>query len=547
MTTTNSEYGTEQPDWQEPNAPDDDDFGPIDPEELARKRKARAERKAKANGSSGKAEQPRGKRTNGSAGKTKRKAGPKLSIGDDVELAQHLANGAMQGVVYAEGEFWRYGKTDWKAIPQHEMSSAVHKLSGLRYGGDDKRTVSLSGGRIKSILEVLADILAIPEFFAEASQGLNAANCFIAFENKKLVPHAHSPEHRQRHTALSHWQPGTPSEPPEGSLLAKLLTGIFKSDPQAEQKTRFLQQIAFVAAAGYSTRLKAPKAIILLGRTAENGKSQVLDMLEGLLPPGAVSSIPPHRFDDDNKMRMLIGTALNTSGELATGAIAGDRFKMAVTGDRLDVRGAYKPDVVQFRPQALQVLAGNKLPPFKGGFDRGVRRRLAAIEFLNTFAPDERIEFIGKRITQEEADYLLAWALGGAEHILNAGTYDEPPCSAAIIAEWTQTADPVLGWIADRVLPPATLTIVGEEPKPKRTTSAAAFLDFRIWHQAEEGRTATITQRTFTDRVQAQTLPGVRYIPGSNGFRGFEGLRLAKPTEALEDTELGGRQRLDAS
>jgi phage/plasmid-associated DNA primase len=464
------------------------------------------------------------------------KCAGRLSIGDDVELAQFLKYGAMQGVVYAEGEFWRYSETDWRSIPPHEMSAAIHKLSGLPFGNGGM--VTLSGGRIKSISGVLADILAAPEFFAEAAQGINAANCFIAFEQGKPVSHAHSPEHRQRHTRPGHWQPGTPSEPPEGSLLAKLLAGIFQGDPEAEHKQRFLQQIAFVAAAGYSTRLKSPKAIILLGRTGNNGKSQILDMLEGLLPPDAVSSIAPHEFDDDNKMRKLIGAALNTSGELATGAIAGDRFKMAVTGDRLDVRGAYKPDVVQFRPQALQVLAGNKLPPFKGGFDRGVRRRLAAIEFLNSIPQDARIVDIGKRVAREEADYLLAWAMGAAEHILSTGAYDEPPCSEAVIAEWTQTADPVLGWIADRVLPPVKLTLVGEEPKKVRVSSAEAFLDFRIWHQAEEGRAATINQRTFTDRIQAQALPGVRYIPGSNGFRGFEGLRLAKPTEAMQGTDL---------
>jgi phage/plasmid-associated DNA primase len=158
---------------------------------------------------------------------------------------------------------------------------------------------------------------------------------------------------------------------------------------------------------------------------------------------------------------------------------------------------------VQFRPQALQVLAGNRLPSFKGGFDRGVRRRLAVIEVLVTIPIEDRIPCIGKRITTEEADYLLAWALSAAEHILSTGTYDEPLCSDAIIKEWTQTADPALGWIADRVLPPPTLTLVGEEPKKVRVTSAEAFLDFRMWYLVEEGRPTTLTQRTFTERVQA--------------------------------------------
>jgi hypothetical protein len=78
------------------------------------------------------------------------------------------------------------------------------------------------------------------------------------------------------------------------------------------------------------------------------------------------------------------------------------------------------------------------------------------------------------------------------------------------------------------------LTVVGEEPEKPRVTSAAAFQDFRIWYQAEEGRPPTITQRTFTDRLQSESLPGVRYIPGSNGFRGFEGLRLAKETKEMQ-------------
>jgi phage/plasmid-associated DNA primase len=464
-----------------------------------------------------------------------------LKIGDDVELAQYLADGELRDTVYSEDEFWRYDKTHWRRIPKHEMSAAVRKLSGMEYG--ERGVTGLSAGRIKSVLEVLADILAQPDFFTKAAQGLNAANGFITFDeelNPKLI--SHSKEHCQRHVLPGHWHEQSLAAPPEGSLLHTLLTGVFREDPQAEAKIWFLQQIAFVVLNGSSTKLIKPKAIVLLGRTAENGKSQVLDMMEGLLPPEAVSSIPPHRFDDDNKMRMLIGVGLNTSGELSTGAIAGDRFKEAITGGRLDVRGAYRPEVVQFRPQALQLLAGNKLPPFKGGFDRGVKRRLAAIDFLRIIPEPERIVDIGRRIAREEPDLLLAWALGAASHILRERAYEEPPCSKTIVDEWTQTADPVLGWIADRVLPPPVLTAVGEEPEKPRVTSAAAFADFRIWYQAEEGRPPTINQRTFTERLQSESLPGVRYIPGSNGFRGFEGLRLAKETREMQAVEPGGRR-----
>jgi phage/plasmid-associated DNA primase len=474
------------------------------------------------------------------AGRRRRNLDPEppklnLHVGDDVELAQFLANTELQGVVYAEGEFWRYNVTHWKALPSHELSAKVRNLSGRRYGAHG--LISISGPRIKSILSVLEGILAQPDFFATSTLGINATNGFITFDldyNPRIT--LHSPDHRQRHVLAASWSPELPSSPPEGSLLAKLLNGCFKEDPEAEAKIKFLQQVACVAALGHSTKLLRPKAIILFGPFAENGKDQLLEMLSGLLSPEAVSNVRPEDFKDDSKMRKLIGSVLNTSGELSAGAIAGDRFKQIITGSPFDVRGAYKPDVVKFRPRALHILAGNKLPAFLGGFDRGVKRRLAVIGFYRVIPLEERPRTgpIGELIVQREPDLLLAWAMGAAPRILSTGIYDEPPSSQRLVDEWTNTADPVLGWINDRVLPPLTLTVAGEEPKPQRVTSAALFRDFRVWHFVEEGKATTLSQRTFTSRLEAQMLPGVRYIGGSNGFRGFEGLRLAALTPEME-------------
>lgn len=58
----------------------------------------------------------------------------------------------------------------------------------------------------------------------------------------------------------------------------------------------------------------APKAFVLLGRTAENGKSQVLDMLRALPPASAVSSLPPSKMSDERYIPILAAKYLNTSG-----------------------------------------------------------------------------------------------------------------------------------------------------------------------------------------------------------------------------------------
>jgi phage/plasmid-associated DNA primase len=232
---------------------------------------------------------------------------------------------------------------------------------------------------------------------------------------------------------------------------------------------------------------------------------------------------------------------LNWSGELSASAIAGDRFKGVVTGDRLSARSCFARTVTKFCPQALHLFAGNKLPSFKGGFDRGVKRRLAVLDFQRTIPKDERIPNIGKRVATEEADLLLAWALGAAEHILTKRAYEEPASSEAIVKEWTQT-DAALGWVADRVLPPLHLTVVGgvEEPKKMiRISSTDLFRDFSAWYWSEELKAPTMGRKEFISRVNGQKLPGAKYIDGSNGFRGFEGLRLAEPTDAMRDTPIG--------
>jgi phage/plasmid-associated DNA primase len=89
-------------------------------------------------------------------------------------------------------------------------------------------------------------------------------------------------------------------------------------DPDAEDKISLIAEIAGAAALGYGPRHAAPKAAVLLGRTAENGKSQILDLLRGLLPAGAVSSVPPTKFGDDRHSVKLVGKLLDTSDELGT-------------------------------------------------------------------------------------------------------------------------------------------------------------------------------------------------------------------------------------
>jgi hypothetical protein len=207
-------------------------------------------------------------------------AGVTTSVFDrdsDVEIAKWIAEqlrGQHGDVPFANAEFWRFDGTHWKSFTPDEMRRFVHTVDGapLAGGGD----VKLKKGRVDGILFELASILAQPHYFDKAPRGINCASGFIAFDTNGVpTQHQHSPDHRQRHVLPGKWKPGAKGNPPRRSLLHKLLTGCFKGDPDGDGKRSVLQEVAGAAAAGCATKLKEPKALVLYGERAENGKGQI--------------------------------------------------------------------------------------------------------------------------------------------------------------------------------------------------------------------------------------------------------------------------------
>ena len=273
-----------------------------------------------------------------------------------------------------------------------------------------------------------------------------------------------------------------------------MLIGCFADDPERDAKIELVGEVFGAAAAGYATELVQPKAIVLHGATAGNGKSQVLDAMRGLLPPSAISTLPPAKFADDRFVVQLVGALLNASDELSgSRAIGSDAFKAIVTGEPIMARAVYSP-AATFRSRALNVFATNTLPSFTGGFDNGVQRRLLVLAFTRTIPLDERIEHIGQRIAAEEPDLLLAFAVDGACRLIRRRKFIEPPSSKLGLNQWIHGADPVLAWLAD-----------GTALAPDQVTTVAAALSaFNLWTNREGyARDKLPAANVFAQRVLA--------------------------------------------
>jgi P4 family phage/plasmid primase-like protien len=212
-----------------------------------------------------------------------------------------------------------------------------------------------------------------------------------------------------------------------------------------------MKELAGATVSGCATRLLQPRAVILLGTQAENGKSQVLNMLRSLLPPSAISSVTAAKMGDERHILGICGKLLNASDELSgASAISSEIFKAVITGETVSGRDVYKSRI-EFRPIAQHVFATNALPSFQGGMDRGVQRRLLVIPFNRVIPKEEKIENIGHRIAEEEMDLLLAWAVEGALDLMNNRGFTITDALAKNLQDWLEESDSVQGWVAECV------------------------------------------------------------------------------------------------
>jgi P4 family phage/plasmid primase-like protien len=456
-----------------------------------------------------------------------------LQIGSDVEIAGRVRDLLAErhgGTVHAEGAFWRYDGTHWVAIPDHELRVAVHGYDGAGYrtpAGEPAR-IKLGKGRIDSILYEYAALVAQPDFFEAVPIGINCAAGFIRFaEDGTPGIEPHHRDHRCRHTLPGRWRSGGNGLPPAGSLLGRLLGGVFRGDDDMADKMALLAEVCGAAALGYATRLMQPRAAILKGETAENGKSQILDLARGLLPPSAICSVTAARMGDERHIVGLAGKLLNASDELSSSAaIASETFKAVITGEPVEGRDVYRSRV-EFRPVAQHLFATNTLPPFQGGMDRGVQRRLLVLTFNRVIPLEERVEHIGRRIASEEADLLLAWAVGGASRLIRRRTYTTPPSSKQALADWMHGADPVLAWLDECV---EVRPIIDGHPA---LATRVAYERFHDWAVAEGFKNEKLPAiNGFVQRVQANAV-GVEHRRTGNGrlFLGLVVTRMAATSQ----------------
>jgi putative DNA primase/helicase len=446
-------------------------------------------------------------------------ANPAFINGTDIEMANQVSDDLIMQhgkIVISEGSVWHYAGTFWKALSNNELRRTVHSYDGVAFG--ESGIIKLSKARINSILYEFMSMHDDSDFFAKSPLGINCLSGFIRFPPRGGDPvlEKHSSEHRCRHVIPGNWPVEISKNDFETSKLLHLLRGCFKGDEDAYYKIALLGEVAGSAVLGHGTHLMKPKAVVLKGVTAQNGKSQVLDVIRGLLPDNATSAIPLGKLGDDRYVCGLAGKLLNASDELTSAAaIASDKFKQVITGEPVIARDVYR-SATTFRPLAQHLYATNDLPSFKGGMDRGVQRRLQILTFNRTIPEAERIEHIGEIVATEEMDLLLAWAVNGAKRLLDQRFFTEPKSSKEALKDWLYGADPILAWLDQSVVLDTST----------ETSPSLAYSAFKAWAIAEGYRENILPAiNNFSARIQSSG-KGITSKRTGKGGRVFVGLAV---------------------
>lgn len=349
---------------------------------------------------------------------------------DHAEIANAVLNDMNQigEVRYHQSKFWQWGGAYWRELDDLAIKKhIVEDYGDLPLG---KRSSDHVG-----ILRTMQAIAAKPLQQLEIA-GINFANGFLTAELELL---SHNPDFGATFV-LPYRYLGEKAEKP--IRFVQFLSEIWQNDPDFDQKVAAIREAFAVTLFGLAPQLN--RAICLYG-VAKSGKTQLLNVLEHMLPGYAVTAINPGDWDDQFLPAHMANSALNLCGELSeTKSIDGDMFKRIVEGSKISGQYKHRP-VFEFRPKCAQWFASNYLPKTRDA-SFGFGRRWLFLEFNRMVPMTEQKLHVGQSIAEFEREEIVAWAVEAIPALLARGDYTVPPSSDHLMGTMLSSNCSVRNW-----------------------------------------------------------------------------------------------------
>lgn len=248
---------------------------------------------------------------------------------------------------------------------------------------------------VKSYLLTMA-----PEVQLKYENLINFKNGLYDLNNNTLMPHSPYYFTINQINANINW------DPVRIGAVDRFLDKI--SCGNIGRKKAILQMIGY----SMTSSVEMQKAFVLYGKTAGNGKSTLLEIIERLIGSENVSHVTLQDFVSNRfSVSEIKGKLVNMVSEMTKEFLKDSSvFKQIVTGDTTTVEEKFK-DRHTIKPYAKHIFTANELPKV-ADTSNGYFRRLFIIPFEAVFTDLEKINFNFKELITEQAlNYLAAIAL----------------------------------------------------------------------------------------------------------------------------------------
>lgn len=314
-------------------------------------------------------------------------------------------------------------------------------------------------------------------------RGLNFANGFVGEDLRTLD---HDPKYGATFTLPFNYNRENASQ---CNRWFEFLHACWGHEADYAERVMALQEM--FASTLFKLAPRYQRAFLLFGR-AGTGKTQILEVLRAMLPPGALADLPPEKWSERFGLTDLIGCAANICGELPeSGLIAGSVFKQIVEGST--IRSEFKGENgFSFTPTCAHWFASNFLPMSKDT-SRGFIRRWMILDFNKPVAPEDRIDNLAEIIVAEEREAIAAWALEGLRRLLDQRGYTEPACHTKRLAQMRRINNSVQAFLED------SSTMVLDRDGEMQAREA---YDQYVFHMRDLGRNQPVSFERFMQMVE---------------------------------------------
>lgn len=276
-------------------------------------------------------------------------------------------------------------------------------------------------------------IIKIMQFLADQGierrevRGVNFANGFLTQE-LKLIPH--DPDYGMTYVMSFRY---VADEAGKFPLFASFLEKSWGRDSDYHMKMDALQEAMCVTLFGLGAKFQ--RAILLHG-APHSGKTQLLRIIETLVPAEAKSAAPPDTWHDKFMPTMMFGKILNICGELSSKKlIDGQRFKDVIDGS--EMHGQFKgQQIFKFKPLVTHWFASNHIPKSEDT-SAGFIRRWLFLTFHFAVKDKEKITDLGDLISAQEREAIVAWAAQAITRLLKNQHYTLPTSHLSITEDFS--------------------------------------------------------------------------------------------------------------